>query len=156
MEALAPVATGPSYAAVVKTSTKCISINTDLTWCYQGNKYKNVADVETLQRQTAKPSKKQKEKEMNKTTQMSLDSRWSSTVVAGPSLPQPGKDTKSNKKDSGSGRLKKAEKALVPIINPFEPLDVEIMEIDVRLTSSKPQTHTKERLKISPILPPND
>ena len=94
----------------MKTSTKSISINTDLTWCYQENKYKNVADVETLQRQTAKPSKEQKEKEINKTTQVSLDSRRSSTVVPGPSLPQQGKDTKSNKKDSGSRRLKKAEK----------------------------------------------
>ena len=102
MEALAPVATGSSYAAVVKTSIKSISINTDLTWCYQQNKYKNIADVEKLQRRTAKPSKKQKEKEMNKTTWMSLDSRRSSSVVPGPSLPQPGKDTKSNKKDSGS------------------------------------------------------
>ena len=35
VEAMAPVATGPSYAAVVKTSIKSISINTDLTWCYQ-------------------------------------------------------------------------------------------------------------------------
>ena len=38
VEALAPVATGPSYAAVVKASTKRISINTDLTWCYEENK----------------------------------------------------------------------------------------------------------------------
>ena len=52
VEALAPVATGPSYAGVVKASTKRISINTDLTWCYEENKYKNIADVETLQRQT--------------------------------------------------------------------------------------------------------
>ena len=65
----------------MKASTKSISINTDLTWCYEENKYKNIADVETLQRQTEKPSKKQKEKEMNKTTQVSLDSRRSSTVV---------------------------------------------------------------------------
>ena len=60
VEALAPVATGPSYAAFVKASTKSISINTDLTWCYKENKYKNVADVETLQRQTEKPSEKTK------------------------------------------------------------------------------------------------
>ena len=130
VEASAPVATGPSYAAVVKTFTKSISINTDLTWCYQENKYKNVADVETLQRQTAKTSKKQKEKEMNKTTQVSLDSRRLSTLVPGPSLPQPGKDTKSNNKHRGSGRLKKAEKALVPISNSFETLDVDRIEID--------------------------
>ena len=100
VEALAPVATGPSYAAFVKASTKSISINTDLTWCYKENKYKNVADVETLQRQTAKTSKKQKEKEINERTQVSLNSRRLSTVVPGSSLPQPGKDTKSNKKDS--------------------------------------------------------
>ena len=61
---------------------------------------------------------------MNKTTQVSLDSIRSSTVVPGPSLPQ------SNKKDSGSGKLKNAEKALVPISNSFEPLDVDTMEID--------------------------
>ena len=36
----------------MKASTKRISINTDLTWCYEENKYKNIADVETLQRQT--------------------------------------------------------------------------------------------------------
>ena len=58
VEVLAPVASGLSYAAVVKTCTKSISINTDHTLCYQENKYKNIADVETLQRQMAKPSKK--------------------------------------------------------------------------------------------------
>ena len=67
---------------------------------------------------------------MNKTTQVALDSRRLSTLVPGPSLPQPGKDTKSNNKHRGSGRLKKAEKALVPISNSFETLDVDRIEID--------------------------
>ena len=54
VEALEQVSTGPSYAVVIST-TKSISINADLMWCYQENKYKNIVDVEKLQRQTAKP-----------------------------------------------------------------------------------------------------
>ena len=96
------VATGPTYAAVVKLATKRISINTDLAWCYCENKYNNI--VVKVQRQTTKASKKNKKREINKMTQVSLDSRRSSTVVTCPSIPYSGKDTKSNKKDRWNKR----------------------------------------------------
>ena len=97
------VATGPTYAAVVKLATKSISINTDLAWCYCENKCNNIADVVKVQRQTTKASKNKK-REINKMTQVSLDSRRSSTVVTCPSIPYSGKDTKSNKKDRWNKR----------------------------------------------------
>ena len=97
-DAFTPVASGPSYAAIVKTSTNGISINIDLTWCYCENKYKNIAYVEKVQRQTTKASKKEKEKEINKMTQVSLGSRRSSTVVRCLSFLQSEKYIKSNKK----------------------------------------------------------
>ena len=69
METLTPVATGPFYAAVVETSTKRISINTDLKWCYHENRYKNISDVEKVQRQTIKASTKNKKQNTERNEQ---------------------------------------------------------------------------------------
>ena len=45
---------------------------------------------------------------------------------------------------------------MIVVQEDFGPLDVDAIEIYVRLTSSKPQTHPKEKVKITSILPPDD
>ena len=72
----------------------------------------------------------------------------------GPSKPTSGKDTKQLSKDAYSGRLKKAEKQVVPTKNRYETL----AEVDdlMDISQDRPQTQKSPKKKITPILPPDD
>ena len=63
-------------------------------------------------------------------------------------------DTKNKNKDSG--KLKKAQKHAILTTNIFDLLNVDAMEIEDKLLSSKSQTWSKEKIKITHTLPPDD
>ena len=117
VETSTPVAASKSYAAAVKVSTTSIATQTDLTWPNAEDKFKKIFDLKKAIKKAAKAAKNQN----TKSTQVSLDSRNPSndlTGEPGPSKSKTGKDTKNQKK----GRLKKIERNIIPIDNPFESL----------------------------------
>ena len=96
-------------------------------------------------------------KQKSKALQVSFDSRNPPKGLAGepgPSKPTTGKDTKHLSKDTSSGRLKKAEKQLVPTNNRYETL----AEVDdlMDISQDSPQTQKSPKKRITPILPPDD
>ena len=153
VETSRPAATGKTYAAMVKVSTTSVAIQTDLTWSNGEEKYKKIADIKKTNKQIAKAASKQ----TSKASQVSLDSRNPPKGLSGepgPSKPTTGKDTKQLSKDAYSGRLKKAEKQVVPTKNRYETL----AEVDdlMDISQDRPQTQKSPKKKITPILPPND
>ena len=96
---------------------------------------------------------KQQKNQDTKSTQVSLNSRNPSndlTGEQGPSKSKTGKDTKNLKKD----RLKKIERNIIPIDNPFESL----VNMDDKMDTvhNHPQIRKSPKKKINPILPPDD
>ena len=118
VETSTPVAASKSYAAAVKVSTTSIATQTDLTWPNAEDKFKKIFDLENAKKKKAAKAAKNQD---TKSTQVSLDSRNPSNDLTGepcPSKSKTGKDTKNQKK----GRLKKIERNIIPIDNPFESL----------------------------------
>ena len=153
VETSRPAATGKTYAAMVKVSTTSVAIQTDLTWSNGEENYKIIADIKKTNKQIAKAANKQ----TSKASQVSLDSRNPPKGLSGepgPSKPMTDKDTKQLSKDAYSGRLKKAEKQVVPTNNRYETL----AEVDDLMDTSqdRPQTQKSPKKKITPILPPDD
>ena len=145
-----PAATGKTYAAMVKVSTTSVAIQTDLTWSNGEEKYKNIADIKKTNKQIAKADSKQ----ISKASQVSLDSRNPPKGLSGepgPSKPTTGKDTKQLSKDAYSGRLKKAEKQVVPTKNRYETL----AEVDdlMDISQDRPQTQKSPKKKLPPYFP---
>ena len=97
-----------------------------------------MADIKKTNKQIAKAVSKQ----VSKASQVSLDS----------GNPPNGKDTKQLSKDAYSGRLKKAEKQVVPTNNRYETL----AEVDdlMDISQDRPQTQKSPKKKFTPILPP--
>ena len=155
------VAAGKSYAAVAKVPMTSVSINTELTWPVNETKYKKLSDIEKTQKQVARAAQKEKEniqKLKSTCTQVSLDSQnrssRSSTEVPGPSLPQSRKDKNSSSKDRCSGRLKKIEMKSIPISNTYDLLEVDCMDVTCHDSPQHPTSKQKEKLKLTPVLPP--
>ena len=153
VETSTAAATGKSYAAVVKVSTTSTAIQTDITWPHGEDKFKKISHS-----QKQKPEAEKKSHKLSaKSTQVSLDSRnppSSLTGEPGTSKTKSGKDTK-DKKDCSSGRLKKIEKNLIPVDNPYESL-TDLDELMDTSSQDRPQSKRSPKKMFNPILPPDD
>jgi hypothetical protein len=158
VETITPVAAGKSYAAAVKVSTISITTQTDLTWPIGEDKFKKISDIERAQRQAAKAAQKQSSK-MTQVSSGSLNPPRSSTGEPGSSRAMTGKDTKPQHKDCCSDRLKKIEKKSIPISNSYDPLNLDVDDMDVSSHENpqpRPPPKPKDKAKITPVLPPDD
>ena len=147
VETSTPVAASKSYAAAVKVSTTSIAAQRDLTWP-NADTFKKISHLEKAKKKAAKATKNQE----TKLIQVSLDSRNPSndlTGYQGSSKSKTGKDTKNLKKD----RLKKTERNIILLDNPFESLVNRDDKMDT--VDNHPQIRKSPKKKINPILPPD-
>ena len=176
VEATSPVTAGKSYAVAIKVSMTSVSIQTDLTWPINEDKFRKISDIEKAQRQAAKAVQRQSAK-MTQSSQVSLDSMNPSRLEAGavrpnvdrpgPSITKPGKDTnltkkdqpvkdKVKKKDTHSGRVKKVELHPTTTRNYFNVLASGVADgMDVSYQDIPPIHQPQPKLKIIPVLPPD-
>ena len=122
-----------SYVAVVKTPSRNVSVNTDITWRHYETQDKQIDTEKQVKKHIQKQRKVAHKKKQTSTdtisttmSQMSLassnPSSRSSTGMPVPSLPKTRKD-KSPSTDRSSGRTKKAEQNAIQTSNKFDVLD---------------------------------
>ena len=114
----------------------------DLTY-KNDDTFRNIPILEKKTKQNLKPVNKPTK--VNKQTD-TMDNNVITTNASS-------KKDKFKNKDCCSGRLKKQEQRSISISNSFDPLDVKESEM-VESPPQKTQPHSK--IKIVPVLPPND